>query len=156
MASDPIMYSLSTSNATAGQSGHSMALRHHTTQVVSSISLINFMRWFNFLQHVDSDLPAGVPIASLPYGGSVLWSAPWTPPTQRRSTFYDFNRTTTFYAESKKAYLQSNPEEVDTPPLHLIAPDLQSLVHLFIAEVCAANFASDFTLLLAPNRHFMM
>ncbi|KAE9383466.1 hypothetical protein BT96DRAFT_1033001 [Gymnopus androsaceus JB14] len=112
MASDPIMYSLSTSNATAGQSGHSMALRHHTTQV-----------------HVDSDLPAGVPIASLPYGGSVL---------------------------CKKAYLQSNPEEVDTPPLHLIAPDLQSLVHLFIAEVRAANFASDFTLLLAPNRHFMI
>ncbi|KAE9393326.1 hypothetical protein BT96DRAFT_999572 [Gymnopus androsaceus JB14] len=95
-------------------------------------------------------------VASLPYGGGILWSTPWTPPTQRRSTFYNFNRTDTFYAENKKAYLRTNGEEIDAPSLHLAAPNVQLLTNLFIAEVRAANEANDFTILLSPDRHFMI
>lgn len=97
-----------------------------------------------------------VSTGSLPYGESVLWSATWSPPTQRRSTFYDFNRTDIFYAENKKAYLLTNPDDEDVPTLHLAGPDLQSLASLFIVEVRAANLAGDFTLLLSPDRHFFM
>ncbi|KAE9388836.1 hypothetical protein BT96DRAFT_1003817 [Gymnopus androsaceus JB14] len=73
-------------------------------------------------------------VASLSYGVGILWSTPWTPPTQRHSTFYNFNRTDTFYAENKNAYLQTNGEEIDAPSLHLAAPNVQLLTNLFIAE----------------------
>lgn len=85
-----------------------------------------------------------------------LWSTRWLPPTHRCSTFYDFNRTETFYIENKKAYLKANPDETDTPSLHLSAADMSSLVDVFTADIRAANLASDFTLLLAHNCHFMM
>lgn len=38
----------STSNATTGQSGHSMALHQHTTQVVSIVLLIHLYIALNF------------------------------------------------------------------------------------------------------------
>lgn len=86
----------------------------------------------------------------------MLWSDCWTPPTLRRSTFFGFERTDIFYTENKKAYLRANPNEVDTPTLHFAAPDLQSLATQFISKVRTAYVNQDFTLLLAPDRHFLM
>lgn len=78
------------------------------------------------------------------------------PPTHCCSTFYDFNRSEEFYKENQKAFLKVNQDETDTPSLHLSAPDLESLVKVFTTDIRAANIAGDFTVLLAPNRHFMM
>lgn len=86
----------------------------------------------------------------------MLWSDHWTPPTLRRSTIFGFERTDIFYTENKKAYLRANPNEVDTPMLHFAAPDLQSLATQFISKVRTAYVNQDFTLLLAPDRHFLM
>jgi hypothetical protein len=86
----------------------------------------------------------------------VLWSDCWTPPTLHRSTFFGFEQTDIFYTEIKKAYLRPNPNKVDTPMLHFAAPNLQSLATQFISKVCTAYVNQDFTLLLAPDGHFLM
>ncbi|KAE9389920.1 hypothetical protein BT96DRAFT_1066449 [Gymnopus androsaceus JB14] len=103
-----------------------------------------------------TSLLTDIPSASSPFGRVALWSTLWTPPTQCRSTFYNFNCTDTFYMENKRAFLRVNRDEIDTPSLHLSASNMLSLADVFIVEVHAANIAGDFTLLLAHNRHFMI
>ncbi|KAJ3991902.1 hypothetical protein F5050DRAFT_1812031 [Lentinula boryana] len=95
-------------------------------------------------------------IINTPCKRPALWASTWNPPTQRRSTFYAANLTTTFYRESKKAFFQSNPDEISPPPLRLVGPSCERLSQAYLEEVRSSFIAGNFTCLLSPDRHFII
>ncbi|KAJ3793016.1 hypothetical protein GGU11DRAFT_854086 [Lentinula aff. detonsa] len=89
-------------------------------------------------------------------GQPVLWASTWNPPTQRRSTFYAANLTTTFYQESQRAFLRNNPNEISPPLLRLVGLSCESLSQAYLEEVRSSFIAGNFAHLLSPDRHFVI